>query len=169
MLPPKFCRQFEKSTTLKDFLDFTEVWFLVCCVPRMEPYSGQYMRLSSIKQLELWEANKQQYFYFTFLFFPFLSLTLPLHQSVSYVTFLATSSKLVTAFVTYPLQLVKTCIQTEIGFKALGPTCKRVYSLNGVRGFYSGFLLHVLRSTPSSVLTILIAEQISKFILTQYY
>src|SRR3990167_2439219 len=70
MLPPKFCRQFEKSTTLKDFLDFTEVWFLVCCVPRMEPYSGQYMRLSSIKQLELWEANKQQYFYFTFFVFP---------------------------------------------------------------------------------------------------
>jgi solute carrier family 25 folate transporter 32 len=76
----------------------------------------------------------------------------------------ASGSKLVAAAITYPLHVMKTCMQTQRGLGGLGLTymIKEIYRLNGWRGMYSGFIPHLLRTVPNATVTMFLIERLTQ-------
>ncbi|KAL6045296.1 Nicotinamide adenine dinucleotide transporter 1, chloroplastic [Balamuthia mandrillaris] len=78
----------------------------------------------------------------------------------------ASSSKLCAAALTYPLQVIKTCLQTQKGSEGLPLRIMivNIYSKNGLRGYYSGFLPHLMRTVPSSTITLFLIERLTQLL-----
>ncbi|MDP2439881.1 MAG: MC/SLC25 family protein [archaeon] len=79
----------------------------------------------------------------------------------------ASSSKVVAAVSTFPLQLMRTCLMAEHGATSWGripQLTTGIWRANGIMGFYSGFLAHLLRTVPNSTLTMFIIEHLTQFV-----
>jgi len=91
--------------------------------------------------------------------------TRPINATDTLLT--ASSSKLVAAVLTYPLQVMKTCMQSQRGLSGLPlrQVILNIYRMNGLRGYYSGFLPHLARTVPNSTLTLFFIERLSQMVL----
>lgn len=98
-------------------------------------------------------------------------LAQPWHKEkpqLSYVeTFAAASgSKVLAAAFTYPLHVLKTCLQSHRGSNpSLRNIVREIFKFNGVRGFYAGFLPHLARTVPNSTITMFFIEQFTQIAL----
>jgi solute carrier family 25 folate transporter 32 len=82
----------------------------------------------------------------------------------------AALSKVVAAAATYPLHVIKTCIQAHRGEAPITvrQVSANIYALNGLRGFYAGFLPHLLRTVPSSTVTMFFIEQLTQAMMAAF-
>lgn len=65
----------------------------------------------------------------------------------------------------YPLLNVRTRLQSNIGQKeTMTQLLKRLWHLNGIRGLYHGFFLHMIRLAPASGISFLTFEYVSKLL-----
>eukprot|EP01087_Luapelamoeba_hula_P019429 TRINITY_DN6431_c0_g1_i1.p1 TRINITY_DN6431_c0_g1~~TRINITY_DN6431_c0_g1_i1.p1 ORF type:complete len:320 (+),score=56.64 TRINITY_DN6431_c0_g1_i1:28-987(+) len=88
-------------------------------------------------------------------------------QMTSLETFAAVSgSKVIAAALTYPLHVLKTCLQvhrTQPDEKIRITTlAQNIYRHNGVRGFYSGFVPHLARTVPNATVTMYFIEKLTQ-------
>ncbi|ELR22325.1 carrier superfamily protein [Acanthamoeba castellanii str. Neff] len=89
----------------------------------------------------------------------------PVNVAETFLT--ASSSKVVAAALTYPLHVMKTCMQSQRGLSVipLREVVANIYRVNGVRGYYSGFMPHLLRTVPNSTVTLFFIERLSQAVL----
>ena len=85
--------------------------------------------------------------------------------TLEYLSF-AAISKLLAAFITYPYQVVRTRLQnTETKYSGSLDCIKRIYSLEGGIGFYKGLSPNLVRVVPATMLTFVVYENLSHFLL----
>jgi len=68
------------------------------------------------------------------------------------------SSKLIASSITYPLHVVKTCLQSRAERTRFVDLLRDIVRINGARGFYIGFVPHLMRTVPSSTITMFLVE-----------
>ena len=75
--------------------------------------------------------------------------------------------------VTYPYQVVRSCMQqrASVGGDAIGrhfsstsETFLHLWRIDGLRAFYRGLVPHILRSTPSGSITLVVYEYLLKLL-----
>jgi len=84
-----------------------------------------------------------------------------------YLTFAAVS-KLVAALATYPYQVVRARLQDSLShhkYAGTGDCVAKIYRLEGYRGFYKGLSPNLLRVVPATMLTFLVYENLSYYLL----
>jgi solute carrier family 25 (mitochondrial folate transporter), member 32 len=92
----------------------------------------------------------------------------PWHKDAPQLNYLetfatASGSKVLAAALTYPLHVLKTCLQSHRGSSpSLRTVVRDIYKLNGIRGFYAGFLPHLFRTVPNSTITMFFIEQFTQ-------
>ena len=62
-----------------------------------------------------------------------------------------------------PIDVIKSKIQGSSSKKRIGDVFRKVYTQDGISGFYRGFIPSLLRSGPHSVLSFMMIDQISLF------
>lgn len=67
------------------------------------------------------------------------------------------------AFV-YPTDILKSIIQAETKKIKIVPEAKRIFQTEGIKGFYKGFSISVLRAFPVNAVTFLGYEYVAKFL-----
>ena len=79
---------------------------------------------------------------------------------------IATSSKVVVTLITYPLQLVKTCLMADekVRLGLIRSIVPQIYRANGFLGFYAGFLPHLIRVVPNSTLTMVLIDKLTDIV-----
>jgi len=98
------------------------------------------------------------------------SLNQPINSKLGtreYLTF-AALSKLVAALATYPYQVVRARLQDSLSHqKYQGATdcVTKIYRLEGYRGFYKGLSPNLLRVVPATMITFLVYENLSFYLL----
>jgi solute carrier family 25 folate transporter 32 len=86
--------------------------------------------------------------------------------SVEYLTF-AAFSKLVAAALTYPYQVIRARLQDQHhDYKGSWDCVYRTWRYEGVLGFYKGLSANLIRVTPATMLTFLVYENVSHFLLS---
>jgi solute carrier family 25 phosphate transporter 23/24/25/41 len=71
----------------------------------------------------------------------------------------------ISQFFIYPLLIVRTRLQSNIGQSdTMTQILKRLWIHHGIRGLYNGFSLHMLRLAPSSGISFVTFEYISKLL-----
>lgn len=86
--------------------------------------------------------------------------------SVEYLTF-AAFSKLVAAALTYPYQVIRARLQDQHhDYKGSWDCVCRTWRYEGVLGFYKGLSANLIRVTPATMLTFLVYENVSHFLLS---
>jgi solute carrier family 25 (mitochondrial folate transporter), member 32 len=79
----------------------------------------------------------------------------------------AASSKVAAASLTFPLHVLKTCLQAHSANampSQLRTLVPEIYRRGGPLAFYSGFLPHLARTVPNATITMFLIEQISRFV-----
>jgi solute carrier family 25 folate transporter 32 len=86
-------------------------------------------------------------------------------QMNSLETFISASlSKLIASFITYPLHVFKTCLQSKSEYIPLYKIIIDIFRINGIRGYYSGFIPHLIRTVPNSTITMFLIEHLTQII-----
>lgn len=89
--------------------------------------------------------------------------------TLEYLTF-AASSKVIAAASTYPYQVVRTRLQNQHYNYTGSLHCIRMtWTHEGWRGFYKGLATNILRVTPATMVTFLVYENVSHFLLRSRY
>jgi hypothetical protein len=71
----------------------------------------------------------------------------------------------ISQFFVYPLLNVRTRLQSNVSRSdTMTQILKRLWTHHGIRGLYNGFSLHMLRLAPSSGISFLTFEYISKLL-----
>ena len=93
--------------------------------------------------------------------------------SVTDLTVAATVSKVIATIVTYPYQVVRSCMQqrsvvgdSKLRYETFGETLMHLWRVDGFYGFYRGLFAHILRSTPQASVTLLAYEYIHRAVLS---
>jgi hypothetical protein len=79
-------------------------------------------------------------------------------------------SKFIAALVTYPLQVVRVRLQVRpdepvfAQYKGVLDVFSKIKQLEGFRGFYRGFFVHLTRSVPANAVNIVVYEYIKAFL-----
>ena len=85
--------------------------------------------------------------------------------TAEYLTF-AALSKLTAAFLTYPYQVVRTRLQnTETKYSGSLHCVGKIYKLEGGIGFYKGLTPNLLRVVPATMITFVVYENLSHYLL----
>jgi len=85
--------------------------------------------------------------------------------NLEYLTF-AALSKLVAAGTTYPYQVIRARLQDPaIAYYGSRDCIKKTYTGEGVQGFYKGLAPNLLRVVPATMITFLVYENVSHFLL----
>ncbi|KAJ9582326.1 hypothetical protein L9F63_003331, partial [Diploptera punctata] len=85
--------------------------------------------------------------------------------TAEYLTF-AASSKLVAAALTYPYQVVRARLQDQHhDYKGSWDCVTRTWRYEGIRGFYKGLTASLTRVVPATMITFLVYENVSHFLL----
>jgi len=85
--------------------------------------------------------------------------------NLEYLTF-AALSKLVAAGTTYPYQVIRARLQDPaIAYYGSRDCLKKTYTGEGVQGFYKGLAPNLLRVVPATMITFLVYENVSHFLL----
>ena len=85
--------------------------------------------------------------------------------TLEYLSFAAVS-KLLAAFITYPYQVVRTRLQNqETKYSGSLDCIKKIYTLEGLIGFYKGLTPNLLRVVPATMITFVVYENLSHFLL----
>jgi solute carrier family 25 folate transporter 32 len=81
----------------------------------------------------------------------------------------ATVSKVLATIVTYPYQVVRSCMQqrsvvgdSKLQYETFVETVMHLWRVDGFYGFYRGLFAHILRSTPQASVTLLAYEYIHR-------
>ncbi|XP_046992068.1 mitochondrial folate transporter/carrier [Schistocerca americana] len=83
-----------------------------------------------------------------------------------YLTFAAVS-KLVAAAATYPYQVIRARLQDQHhDYKGSWDCILRTWRYEGVRGFYKGLSVNLTRVTPATMITFVVYENVSYFLLS---
>ncbi|XP_067010745.2 solute carrier family 25 member 32 [Anabrus simplex] len=86
--------------------------------------------------------------------------------SMEYLSF-AAMSKLIAAAATYPYQVIRARLQDQHhDYKGSWDCVKRIWRFEGLRGFYKGLSANLTRVTPATMITFLVYEKVSHFLLT---
>jgi len=87
--------------------------------------------------------------------------------TAEYLSF-AALSKLVAAFITYPYQVVRTRLQnTETKYSGSLHCINKIYTQEGVSGFYKGLTPNLLRVVPATMITFVVYENLSHYLLNR--
>ena len=75
-------------------------------------------------------------------------------------------------FVTYPLTLIRTKLQTEgieqsKQYKNFRQCVKFVYKNSGIRGFYSGVVSEYVKSVPAACISFFVFDSVKKFMVSK--
>lgn len=85
--------------------------------------------------------------------------------TMEYIVF-ATISKLIAATVTYPYQVIRARLQDQHHhYKGPLHCIRNIFKYEGWRGFYKGLSVNLLKVTPATVLTFVVYEHISYYLL----
>lgn len=78
---------------------------------------------------------------------------------------MASASKVFASVCTYPYQVIKSRLQVQTGtkdaYKGVLITMKSLYSLSGLRGFYKGLFINIIRVLPGTCVTFGVYEGLS--------
>jgi len=86
-------------------------------------------------------------------------------SSVEYLIF-AALSKSVAAFTTYPYQVMRTRLQDQHRqYRGLTDVVVSLWRFEGIKGFYKGLLPSLIRVVPATMITFLVYENVSHFLL----
>ncbi|XP_063232729.1 solute carrier family 25 member 32-like [Bacillus rossius redtenbacheri] len=86
-------------------------------------------------------------------------------SSFDYLVF-AALSKLFAVMTTYPYQVVRARLQDQHhSYNGSWGCVQQTYRYEGVRGFYKGLSANVLRVTPATMITFLVYENVSRYLL----
>ncbi|AOA62266.1 Mitochondrial NAD+ transporter [Komagataella phaffii CBS 7435] len=85
------------------------------------------------------------------------------------LAFVSCASKMFASAITYPHEILRTRLQIDghdLGRKKSGliKTIKSIYLKEGIRGFYSGFVINLTRTLPSSAVTLVSFEYIKNYL-----
>ncbi|KAH3679721.1 hypothetical protein WICMUC_000752 [Wickerhamomyces mucosus] len=72
-------------------------------------------------------------------------------------------SKIIASFLTYPHEILRTRLQLKKN-QNLSTIFVEIYQNNGIRGFYKGFATNLMRTIPSSGITLISFEYLSKYL-----
>lgn len=89
-------------------------------------------------------------------------------DTFSYIL-MAASSKIFASCVTYPYQVVRARLQNQRNFEyynGVVDVIKKIYAREGLRGYYKGMVPNVIRVLPSTCLTFVVYESLSRFFRT---
>lgn len=87
--------------------------------------------------------------------------------TVEYLTFAAVS-KVIAVMTTYPYQVVRARLQNQYYSYSGGWDCmKQTWTYEGWRGFYKGLGTNLLRVTPATMITFVVYENISHFLMSR--
>ncbi|KAJ3279956.1 hypothetical protein HK104_001031 [Borealophlyctis nickersoniae] len=81
---------------------------------------------------------------------------------------MAASSKVFATVCTYPYQVLRARLQYQVGhdnvvYKGISGTIKTIYRNEGIRGFYKGMGVNIIRVLPGTCVTFGVYEGLSKF------
>jgi solute carrier family 25 folate transporter 32 len=93
------------------------------------------------------------------------------HDSIVTPALCGVMSKGITSFLLYPLNVMRTRIQqnqfvegADMKYKGLSDCFKKIWEIEGPRGFYKGFVASTMRSIPSNAIFFFFFEYYKKLL-----
>lgn len=92
------------------------------------------------------------------------------NKLVNFLKFILASSlsKMIASSITYPHEILRTRLQlannqSENQFRSLIRVCKSILQIEGIKGFYSGFVINLARTLPASAVTLVSFEYFREY------